>query len=129
MPALAALLLLLFALDLHQKVEQGQFLPAGTAPLRGLETLRASYATHDLTAEMLLPSGEILALDQVGPGAHAAVRLVTLAPDGRSGRVLWLWQMHTQLQAPWVLERGFLHSFYYQALSRGYKPGGTGDGR
>lgn len=85
MPALAALLFLLIALDLHQKVEQGQLLP-GNAPLRGLDALRA---THDLTAEMLLPSGEILALDQAGSGAHAAVRLVILAPDGRSGRVLF----------------------------------------
>jgi hypothetical protein len=37
--------------------------------------------------------------------------------NGRSGRALWLWQM-LQLDDPHVLRRGFLHTFYYQTLSR-----------
>jgi hypothetical protein len=39
--------------------------------------------------------------------------------NGRSGRVLWLWQMVRQAEDPYVLRRGFLHSFYYQALQHG----------
>lgn len=46
---------------------------------------------------------------------HTHVAYETLHPftdgNGRSGRVLWLWQMG---EAP----IGFLHSFYYQTLSR-----------
>lgn len=46
------------------------------------------------------------------------VRYETLHPftdgNGRSGRVLWAWQM-TQLQGGTPL--GFLHHFYYQSLS------------
>ena len=37
--------------------------------------------------------------------------------NGRSGRVIWLWQM-LQLEDPHVLRRGFLHTFYYQTLAR-----------
>jgi len=37
--------------------------------------------------------------------------------NGRSGRVLWLWQMFHYGRDPYVLRRGFLHTFYYQTLS------------
>lgn len=37
--------------------------------------------------------------------------------NGRSGRVLWLWQMLRHRADPYVLRRGFLHTFYYQTLS------------
>lgn len=51
--------------------------------------------------------------------AHVAYE--TLHPfmdgNGRSGRVLWLWQMLHQQEAPWALRTGFLHLFYYQTLS------------
>jgi hypothetical protein len=35
--------------------------------------------------------------------------------NGRSGRILWAWQMIT-FDHPPGLKRGFLHQFYYQAL-------------
>lgn len=38
--------------------------------------------------------------------------------NGRSGRVIWLWQMLRQSDDPYALSRGFLHTFYYQTLSR-----------
>jgi hypothetical protein len=38
--------------------------------------------------------------------------------NGRSGRALWAWQMIQKGQSGW-LNVGFLHSFYYQALSAG----------
>ena len=34
--------------------------------------------------------------------------------NGRSGRVLWAWQMHNEYEDPFALS--FLHRFYYQAL-------------
>lgn len=34
--------------------------------------------------------------------------------NGRSGRVLWAWQMHNEYEDPFALP--FLHRFYYQAL-------------
>jgi hypothetical protein len=37
--------------------------------------------------------------------------------NGRSGRALWLWSMLRREDDPWALHRGFLHSFYYQALA------------
>ena len=39
--------------------------------------------------------------------------------NGRSGRALWLWQMTREARDPWAMRRGFLHTFYYQALSEG----------
>jgi len=42
--------------------------------------------------------------------------------NGRSGRALWLWQMVNQVKDPYVLSRGFLHTFYYQALAHGDRP-------
>lgn len=39
--------------------------------------------------------------------------------NGRSGRVLWLWMMLQAGHDPYALKRGFLHTFYYQALSAG----------
>lgn len=39
--------------------------------------------------------------------------------NGRSGRALWLWQMLRTPEAEAVKRRGFLHSFYYQALAAG----------
>lgn len=38
--------------------------------------------------------------------------------NGRSGRILWAWQMLTHGYSP-GLALGFLHAFYYQALSHG----------
>ena len=50
-------------------------------------------------------------------------RYETLHPfmdgNGRSGRALWLWQMLREGRDPYVLRRGFLHTFYYQTLSEG----------
>ena len=37
--------------------------------------------------------------------------------NGRSGRLLWLWMMLRQGKDPYVLRRGFLHTWYYQTLS------------
>lgn len=37
--------------------------------------------------------------------------------NGRSGRALWLWHMLRDGNDPYILRRGFLHTFYYQALS------------
>lgn len=54
----------------------------------------------------------------VGP-FEAHVRYETLHPftdgNGRSGRAIWAWQMQRDGQDPFAL--GFLHWFYYQALS------------
>jgi hypothetical protein len=55
-------------------------------------------------------------------GAHEThLEYETLHPfmdgNGRSGRVLWLWQMVNQVGDPHVLRRGFLHTWYYQSLS------------
>ena len=36
--------------------------------------------------------------------------------NGRSGRLLWLWQMVNQKRA---VDQGFLHTWYYQSLSSG----------
>lgn len=36
--------------------------------------------------------------------------------NGRSGRALWLWMMKQHGRLDEALERGFLHSFYYQTL-------------
>jgi hypothetical protein len=57
-------------------------------------------------------------------GVH--VRYESLHPftdgNGRSGRLLWLWQ-HVQLGTDAiVLRRGFLHSFYYEALQASRQP-------
>lgn len=49
------------------------------------------------------------------------VKYETLHPfmdgNGRSGRILWAWQMLNQNRWP-GLKLGFLHAFYYQALER-----------
>lgn len=49
---------------------------------------------------------------------EAHVLYETLHPftdcNGRSGRILWLWMMERRQQ--YIPARGFLHSFYYQAL-------------
>lgn len=64
---------------------------------------------------------------------HTHVEYETLHPfmdgNGRSGRVLWLWQMIRQGREEWVTRFGFLRSFYYQTLS-GVRDGqGDGDGQ
>lgn len=69
-------------------------------------------------------------LDQINAGlltaweAHRAYE--TLHPfmdgNGRSGRVLWLWQMMNQSGDRYALHRGFLHTFYYQTLGEGRLP-------
>lgn len=50
-------------------------------------------------------------------------RYETLHPymdgNGRSGRILWLWQMIREGRDLYVLDRGFLHTWYYQSLSAG----------
>lgn len=35
--------------------------------------------------------------------------------NGRTGRALWAWQMWRQ-KPEWLIDLGFLHSFYYQTL-------------
>lgn len=61
---------------------------------------------------------EILAAMKAGPHASHAIhrRYEKLHPfmdgNGRSGRVLWLWQMGGIGKNP----LGFLHSYYYQSL-------------
>lgn len=37
--------------------------------------------------------------------------------NGRSGRALWLWMMLRDQSDPYVLQRGFLHTWYYQTLA------------
>lgn len=38
--------------------------------------------------------------------------------NGRSGRAIWLHRhIHEPSLDPWAVQRGFLHSFYYQTLS------------
>ena len=37
--------------------------------------------------------------------------------NGRSGRVLWLWQMEHRYSSTHAREMGFLHCFYYQTLA------------
>ena len=37
--------------------------------------------------------------------------------NGRSGRAIWLWMMFRGWDDPYALQRGFLHSFYYQTLA------------
>lgn len=37
--------------------------------------------------------------------------------NGRSGRMLWAWQMNKEDKDRWWLERGFLHTWYYQSLN------------
>lgn len=37
--------------------------------------------------------------------------------NGRSGRAIWLWMMLKIGHDPHVLQRGFLHTWYYQSLS------------
>lgn len=93
--------------------------------------LRTELGMDVRVGSHIAPRGgpEILArldslLDQIAAGlltaweAHRAYE--TLHPfmdgNGRSGRVLWLWQMLHQHDDPWALKRGFLHSFYYQTL-------------
>lgn len=48
------------------------------------------------------------------------VEFETLHPfidgNGRGGRALWAWQMR-RLQPAWLLDLGFLHSWYYQTLA------------
>lgn len=51
---------------------------------------------------------------------EAHVRYEKLHPfmdgNGRSGRVIWAWQMARDLGGPDPFALGFLHRFYYQAL-------------
>lgn len=42
--------------------------------------------------------------------------------NGRSGRAIWLWQMTNQVRDSYVLERKFLHTWYYQSLSAARQP-------
>lgn len=37
--------------------------------------------------------------------------------NGRSGRAIWLWMMLNTGRDPYVLQRGFLHTWYYQSLA------------
>ena len=39
--------------------------------------------------------------------------------NGRSGRMIWLWQMKQQGKLDYALKLGFLHAWYYQSLSEG----------
>jgi len=93
-------------------------------PLRDQPGMNVRVGNH------LPPSGGpgitttlMMILDNVarGVGAYTThLRYETLHPfmdgNGRSGRVLWLWQMIHQHCDPWAIRRGFLRSFYYQTL-------------
>lgn len=52
---------------------------------------------------------------------HVHCAYETLHPftdgNGRSGRAIWLWMVLNQGRDPYALKRGFLHTFYYQALN------------
>lgn len=71
--------------------------------------------------EIAVELGQLLARVTLGDidvwAAHVAYE--TLHPftdgNGRSGRAIWLWQME---RVAGGTEIGFLHSFYYQTLSR-----------
>lgn len=66
-------------------------------------------------------------LDEIHSGGHSAYSAHRLYErlhpfmdgNGRSGRVLWLWMMLHHHEDPYALPRGFLHTFYYQALAEG----------
>lgn len=57
----------------------------------------------------------------VGTPWENHVEYETLHPftdcNGRSGRILWAWQMHNEGQ-DFKLNLGFLHAFYYQTLEQ-----------
>ncbi len=68
----------------------------------------------EMLAELLM----FVVCDKVDPyRGHVAYE--TLHPfmdgNGRSGRAIWVWHMHRLGRDPFSL--GFLHHFYYQALS------------
>lgn len=103
--------------------------------------LRSSQGMDVRVGDHIAPRGgfEIPArldslLDQIAAGlltaweAHRAYE--TLHPfmdgNGRSGRVLWLWQMLHQGRDPYALHRGFLHTFYYQTLGERPLPAKAG---
>ena len=60
----------------------------------------------------------LISEDTIGPW-EAHCKFETLHPftdgNGRTGRLLWLWQMMTHYD--YQLQRLFLHEFYYQTLS------------
>ena len=93
-------------------------------PIRAREGMNVRVGSH------VAPPGGPEILTRLGLILHGAHRgddpyLVhrdyeTLHPfmdgNGRSGRALWLWQM-LRTDDPYVLQRGFLHTWYYQSLS------------
>lgn len=96
LPALLSMLFLFASLDLYQRVDGGDPLLFGVAPAERAPAASAprcpflaARTTHHLTAEMALPNGDVLALDQVGWGGDTVCSLVVLGADGASARVLY----------------------------------------
>ncbi len=89
--------------------------------VKGLNVSVAGYYAPSGGQGMYYKLDEILAFAETDGAYKTHVKYELLHPftdgNGRSGRALWAWQMARQAKDKYWLERGFLHTFYYQALS------------